>query len=99
MTVYVDDMRSLARVGRVTGRWSHLFADTHDELERFARSLGLAPAWIQHPGTHREHYDLTEAKRAQAVRLGAHEISYLRDVPRLLENRKQQARMRSTPGR
>lgn len=92
MTVYVDDMGRFARVRGVTSRWSHLFADTHDELERFARTLGLAPAWIQHPCTHREHYDLTEAKRSQALRLGAQEISYLRDVPRFLEARKPQAR-------
>lgn len=91
MAVYVDDMRRPARVGRVTARWSHLFADTSEELEAFARRLGLRPEWVQHQRTHREHYDLTESKRALALRLGAQPISYLRDVPGFLEARRTEA--------
>lgn len=41
MTVYVDDMNRAGRVGRISSRWSHLYADTHAELEDFARQLGL----------------------------------------------------------
>lgn len=44
MSVYVDDMRRPARVGRISGRWSHLMADSHDELEAFARRLDLRRA-------------------------------------------------------
>jgi hypothetical protein len=88
MSVYVDDLNRPARVGRISSRWSHLFADTHAELEDFARKLGLRPDWIQHAGTHREHYDLTASKRAQALQLGAQPISYLRDVPQLIASRR-----------
>jgi hypothetical protein len=76
MTVYVDDMRRPARVGRIRARWSHLMADTHDELMAFAARLGLRPEWIQHAGSYREHFDLTEPHRAKALELGAHAITY-----------------------
>lgn len=88
MSVYVDDMQRPARVGRINGRWSHLFADTHDELEEFARRLGLHPGWIQHPGTYREHYDLTEPRRRRALAYGARAISYPRGTAELLEQKR-----------
>lgn len=72
MTVYVDDMRLPARVGRLDGRWSHLTADTAEELHAFAERLGLKRAWYQErsrPGA--SHYDVTDGKREEAIRLGA----------------------------
>lgn len=39
MTVYVDDMRRPATVGRISARWSHLTADTREELLRTEPSL------------------------------------------------------------
>lgn len=71
MTVYVDDMLLPATVGQTTSRWSHMFADTSEELIAFARKLRLSDAWIQYPDTHKEHYDLTETVRNKALRLGA----------------------------
>lgn len=52
----------------------HLFADSVDELHAFAAGLGLLRRWFQR---HRvcDHYDLTPAKRALALRLGAIERS------------------------
>lgn len=79
MTVYVDNMRRRARVGRINARWSHLMADTHTELEEFARRLGLAPVWLQHAGDHLEHYDVTDTVRAQAVKMGAQPMKYGRE--------------------
>lgn len=76
MTVYVDDWRQRAKVGRHDTRWSHLTADTVDELHAFATRLGLRQSYFQpglnkgHP-TPRWHYDVTENKRVQAIRLGA----------------------------
>lgn len=67
MSVYVDDMR---RPARLTGRpalWSHLMADTHDELMQAALDLGLRREWLQHEGTHREHFDVTETVRLRAI--------------------------------
>jgi hypothetical protein len=73
MTVYVDDMRMPALVGHVQARWSHLTADTDEELHAFAARLGLRREWFQ-PNTRRpeaNHYDVTDALRDEAIRLGA----------------------------
>lgn len=72
MAVYVDDMRMPARVGRVSARWSHLTADTDEELHAFARRLGLKRTWFQDHAIPRfRHYDVTDTKRREAIRLGA----------------------------
>lgn len=76
MTVYVDDMRMPATVGRITARWSHLTADSDTELHAFAARIGLHAKHAQHPGTWKSHYDLTDGKRAQAIAAGAVEIGY-----------------------
>jgi hypothetical protein len=76
MAVYVDDMRVQATVGRITAHWSHLMADTPEELAAFARKLRLRPEWVQYPGTWKEHYDVTDTVRARAIELGAVEVGY-----------------------
>ncbi|AOS94807.1 hypothetical protein AN480_27340 (plasmid) [Mycobacterium intracellulare subsp. chimaera] len=76
MTVYVDDMRMPARVGRIEARWSHLMADSDEELHRFAASIGLRRCWAQYPGTWKSHYDVTDSKRTQAIAAGAVQIGY-----------------------
>jgi hypothetical protein len=79
MTVYVDNARIPATVGRIRARWSHLTADDREELHRFAESIGLKRAWFQEcksckrfgkPCVH-WHYDVTESKRATALASGA----------------------------
>lgn len=68
MSVYVDEALFESR-GR---RWCHLWADSLDELHAFAARLGLKRAWFQcPPAASWEHYDLTDTKRAQAIRYGA----------------------------
>ncbi|MGI8715634.1 MAG: DUF4031 domain-containing protein [Solirubrobacteraceae bacterium] len=72
MSVYVDD-------GFVDGAWGvwagggHLQADTLEELHAMAAQLGLRRTWFQSkPGKPwHDHYDLTQSKREQAIRLGA----------------------------
>ena len=76
MTVYVDDMRMPARVGRISARWSHLLADTDAELNEFASRIGLRRSWAQFPGTWKSHYDVTDTKREQAIHAGAVPIGY-----------------------
>jgi len=80
MTVYVDNARIPARVGRVNARWSHLFADTQDELHVFAQSIGLKRSWFQ-PGkpiagkpSRHWHYDVTDSMRERAIRAGARPV-------------------------
>lgn len=74
MTVYVDDMFRPAKVGRFEAKWCHLTADTPEELLEFAKKLGLRPAWIQYPGTWKEHFDVTMTVRRKAVEFGAIEV-------------------------
>ena len=70
MTVYVD---ALTQWGWKLGASCHLVADTEEELHAFAAMLGLKRTWFQ-TGT-LLHYDLTERRRVEALRLGAVEIS------------------------
>ena len=78
--IYVDDMCMRATVGQLNGIWSHMFSDESiTELDEFAERLGLHPRWIQNSRGF-IHYDVTEAKRQEALRLGAKLISW-RDLP------------------
>ena len=92
MAVYVDDARILARVGRIRARWSHLFADSQDELHAFAASIGLKRAWFQ-PGkpiggkpSRLWHYDVTDAMRARAVATGAQPVG-IREFREIIDRR------------
>ena len=80
---YVDDTRW--PLGRVV--MCHLIADSPGELERTADALGLLRSYIQHPGTWKEHLDVSRSKRALAVRLGAREITGREFVAMLRERR------------
>lgn len=56
------------------GSVSHMYADTPSELHAFAARIGLKRAWASdktQPGSQLLHYDLSPAKREQAVRMGA----------------------------
>lgn len=77
MAVYVDDFEVEANVNGLRRRWSHLVADSHDELVQFGRRLRLSTAWLQTRGTVREHYDVTTAVRRRAISLGAVPVDYL----------------------
>lgn len=97
VTIYVDDALIPATVPNgsrsVTSKWSHLMCDITGpagtrELISFAVRLGMRPAWIQYRGTAKEHFDLTEGKRWQAIRMGAVQISYGREGAALLAARR-----------
>lgn len=79
MTVYVDDWRQRARVGRITARWSHLTVGPGDDLEElhaFAARIGLRLSWFQDKPWPRAHYDVTDSKRQQAIAAGAVAITW-----------------------
>ena len=83
MTVYVDAILPCVK----NKNWpypksSHLIADTHDELLEFADLLGLSWSWLQ-TSSRVEHFDITENKRAAALRLGAVEIDQKTFVSKL----------------
>ena len=81
--IYVDDIAIPATVRNGsrthTSRWSHLTADSEEELHAFAARLGLKRSYFQ-PGPdyapHWRHYDVTEGKRRQAIRLGARAVAW-----------------------
>jgi hypothetical protein len=90
VTVYVDDARIPATVGKYTDRWSHLMADDRDELHRFAQRIGLRRSWFQDPcapnrkpwpakpgspAAENWHYDVTENMRERAIRQGAKPVT------------------------
>jgi len=75
MPVYVDGMKAKSpslkgRQGRYV--FSHLVADTLDELHEMATKLGVRKYFQEHASF--PHYDITQSKKAQAIRLGAIEI-------------------------
>ena len=80
MTVFVDDFRVPARVGRLSARWSHLTVEPDGdlgELHAFAAQIGLKKSWFQGPPKHRHpHYDVTDSKRAEAIAAGAVAITW-----------------------
>lgn len=94
MTVYVDDFRVPARIAGVSGRWSHLTADTETELHEFAARIGLRREWFQdrcrvgrcEPCPH-WHYDLADSKRREAIAAGAQSVSF-REFGRIVGRRR-----------
>lgn len=94
MTVYVDNFRAPAILCGVRGRWSHLTADTQDELHTFAARLGLQHIWYQQrckmarcdPCPH-WHYDIVDAKRQTAIQLGAKPVD-IRELGALIRGRR-----------
>jgi hypothetical protein len=99
MTVYVDDMRRRARVGRTVARWSHLVADHPAELAAFAARLGLKPEWLQDAGKPSEHYDVADSVRVRALELGAVPMSYLTEMGRFIAAKRQNANADKENGR
>ena len=76
MGVYVDD----ARIRRRGRSWSHLVADTPEELHRAAAELGLRREWAHAGRT--LHYDLPEPLRELAIALGVAEPITWRELAR-----------------
>ncbi|MFE3202888.1 DUF4031 domain-containing protein [Embleya sp. NPDC059237] len=91
MAVYVDEITDHTHAARLKGlrhtHWSHLTADTRDELHAFAKRLGLKRSWFQNATNHRWHYDVVPSKRALAIRLGAVAIDRYRLAELMAERR------------
>jgi hypothetical protein len=93
VTVYVDNVRIPATVGGRHAHWSHLTADTQEELHTFAERLGLRRRWFQLGKSYAGrpsvgwHYDVTDDLRAQALALGAKPIT-MRDLAAILRARR-----------
>lgn len=72
MTVYVDDMA--APFGRMI--MCHMIADTDDELNAMADTIGVQRKWHQKPNTPNSHYDIAISKRNLAIASGAVQITW-----------------------
>ena len=83
MSVYVDD--TAADFGRMI--MCHMIADTTEELLDMADKIGVQRKWLQHAGTHREHFDIAKSKKALAVKHGAVQISRRDLVSMILSKR------------
>lgn len=82
MAVYVDKMQHPAKVwdGKkwIDTLWSHMVADTEQELDEFAAKIHLAKRHKQDPrrmNVSALHYDVTEGQRQKAIELGAVELA------------------------
>ena len=54
--------------------WCHMWADTVDELLKFAEDIGLKKQWLQN-NSHFPHFDLTPGRRKKAIAKGAVEVN------------------------
>ncbi len=81
MAVYIDHPKN--HDGRV---WSHLTADTPEELHEFAVRLGSRLEWFQDKG-YKWHYDVPASRFQQALHLGARLITS-REMVRLMQGRR-----------
>jgi hypothetical protein len=73
MTVYVDDMKAPFKPKHRPGRtyvMSHMIGTDEAELHAMALACGVARRWYQG-----DHYDVTQAVRAKAIRKGAIALS------------------------
>jgi hypothetical protein len=71
VSIYVDDMK--AEYGRMI--MCHMIADTREELERMAVTIGVRIKWLQKAGTSEEHYDICLSKKKIAIKNGAKELT------------------------
>lgn len=96
MAVYIDDWRQAATVGRITDRWSHLTADSTEELHRFAQLLGIPRRAFQGHATdrRRDHYDVPEGLRRTAIEHGAIAVTW-REAAKMRRIARQKEQTRS----
>ena len=90
MAILIDEARWWWR-GR---KWCHLVSDvSYDELHAFAHALGLKRAWFQHRDAMpwKNHYDIPDELRAEAIRAGAVEVD-LRHVAAHIRARRERMR-------
>ena len=84
--LYVDSMRM--PFGRML--MSHMIADTPQELAEAEKTLGLPKGSIQYPSTWKEHLDVSQSKRAEAIKMGAKVTPTKELAMMLIERRKAQ---------
>lgn len=83
--IYVDNFYAPFRGMRMC----HLWSENQVELDAFALKINLKPEW-----KHKDHYDVAEGKRMQAIRYGAKEIDFQEMAKMATDQRKAAAAAR-----
>lgn len=85
MPVYVDKITAYPKsmvkgeAARYGVQWSHLWADTEEELHELAQKIGMSRSWWQKPHHKWDvsgHYDVVPSRRVRALEAGAISRSY-----------------------
>lgn len=84
MSVYIDKLKTPYR-GMLM---SHMLADSVEELHEMADRIGLKRSWFQSDRT--PHYDICQAKKKLALKLGAIEVDRRKVVELIKHYRKLQ---------
>ncbi|MGC3945323.1 MAG: DUF4031 domain-containing protein [Chryseolinea sp.] len=80
MMVYID-------LPPHTRGWSHLFADSVEELHAFAAKVGIKRCWFENKrGRYQPHYDVRSGRLNEMIHAGA-ELVHFRKVPEMLKDR------------
>lgn len=87
MAVYIDDCRN--PLGRM--KMAHMVADTPDELHAMAAAIGLRREWFQADAS-TPHYDVSLARRREAVARGAVEVTRRELVMIIRRNRRSEGK-------
>lgn len=91
MAVLVDPLREYPDTGLPFRHWCHMVSDeSYEDLHGFADLLGIPRRFFQG-----DHYDLPQHVRAQAVALGAAQVSTRELIARMAGPRGDRARRRA----
>ena len=90
MSVYVDNMEAPFRGMKMC----HMVADTTTELLAMADRIGVQRKWIQKPGTIYEHFDICLSKKTLALKAGAKEIKYGRELALIFKRKENELQHR-----
>jgi hypothetical protein len=85
MAVYVDNIFARYR----SMLMCHLVADTKRELLTMVDKIGVDRKWIQAEGTPLEHFDICKSKRTLAIKHGAKEIEYGRELALIFKRKRE----------
>lgn len=93
--IYVHDLMEspgaksgqAAKVFPAGKKFSHMTADTEEELVAFAVRMGMKTAWLQNAGTRRYHFDITARRFAKILKEPNVQQLSIRDFVGLIRRR------------
>jgi len=85
------------KVFRAGKKFSHMIADTEEELVAFATKMGMKEIWIQDAGTYRSHFDITESRFKKIVKQSGVKLVKIREFGVILKERQNAQRKSDLP--